>query len=162
MKKLLPGTLALLILLCSCNAKKSFLSQRYTNFKHKRPITVTENRSYADKGSKTAVTAPEIAVINSGPVQAKPLEYTKLVYTQSVLDRVVLPVALKGKEQIASLVSNNSKLPVTKLTKIKPLNLKQKHEKRGLLWGVIDGILAIILIAAFVALIIWLIVLLAV
>lgn len=67
----------------------------------------------------------------------------------------------KGKEQIAGLIANGSKLPVTKVTTIKPLKLEQKHEKRGLLWGVIDGILAIIVLAIFVALVVWLVLVLA-
>jgi|GEM_PF-6217348 len=159
MKKLIPGMLALLILLCSCNAKKSFLHQRYTNFKHQKQATMAENRSHADRKSKTSATSvpkisvPEAVVVDPVTEQVKP----KLKYTKSVINKVILPVVLKGKEKVSGLITSNSKIPTTKLTKTKPLNLDQKQEKRGLLWGLIDAILAIILLCVFVTLVVWLI-----
>jgi hypothetical protein len=163
MKKLIPSVVALLILiLCSCNAKKSFLTQRYTHLKHQKASIVTEDRSLAHKGTKAAVITPEITVASTKPAQVKAAEnpeakQTKLVYTKSVINGVIVPVALKGKEKVTGLLSSNSKQPTSKVEKIKPLKFEQTQQKRGLLWGVIDGILAIIVLAVFVLLVVWLV-----
>jgi hypothetical protein len=158
MKNLIPCLLALLILICSCSTKKSFLSQRYTHFKHGKPAAVAANNTPAHKETKgRAITASETAVTQSEPESVKPASATKLVYTRAAIDRVVLPAVSKGKEQVAGLIASSAKQPVTKLTKVKSLQLDQKLEKRGLLWGVIDAILALILIVVFVLLVTWLI-----
>lgn len=168
MKKLIPGMLALLFLICSCSSKKSFLTQRYTNFKHKKSSAVADNRSHARKESKAApvvleqasanvqATANPETVSSPGAVAAKPAANPKLVYTRAAVNQVILPTVLKGKEKVAGLIASNSKQPV-KLTKTKTLNMDQKHEKRGLLWGVIDALLAIILLVVVVVLVAWLI-----
>src|ERR1044072_8208027 len=157
MKKLIPGIFILLILICSCNAKKSFLTQRYTHLKHNKSTTVAENRSHTNRGTKAAVAAPEVTLVNPATEPAKSVKPVKLEYTKSVISKVIVPVVSKGKEKIARLTTSNSKVPQTQVTKqMKPLNIDQNHQKRGLLWGVIDGILAIIVLAVFVALVIWL------
>jgi hypothetical protein len=164
MKKLIPGLLALLILICSCSTKKSFLSQRYTHFKHVKPTTANEKRAYAWQEAKAPAVAPaQPAITNPELISANPAgpsNANKLVYTRAAINQVVLPVVLKGKEQLAGLVASSAMRPVTKLTKIKTLQLDQKLEKRSLLWGVIDAILALILIVVFVILVTWLILIL--
>lgn len=165
MKKLLPKMLALLILMCSCNANKSFLHQRYTHFKHNKAALVKQNVSHAERGeikpnvTATNVTATEPVAVNSAPAQTERLKYTKAVIHRAILPFVSKGVVSKGTEKTstANLQCSNSKISVTKSDEIKPVKIDQHQKARGLLWGVIDGILAIIVLVAFVALILWIV-----
>lgn len=166
MKNLVPGILAILIVLCSCSTKKSFLHQRYTHYKHHSPTLTKEHKACPDKNPEVVnPSAPEVVAVN--PVSetatlAGPVKTTepKLKYTRAVLNDVAKRLALKDKQAAPGLLASTSKAPETQVNKVKPIKAELTKQKRGLLWGVIDALLAIILIVVIVLLVTWLVIVL--
>lgn len=149
--------LVALLFICSCSSNKSFLHQRYTHFGHKRSNTVAEARPQMKKEPSTPLKKEETKQeeITAVPetASAKP---EKLLYTKALLNRVIVPVVTEGTGSVNGLFASNSKAPGKKLSTIKTIKLDGQFKKAGLLWGVIDGILAIIMLAIFVGLVLWL------
>ncbi|MBL7932520.1 MAG: hypothetical protein JNL60_11495 [Bacteroidia bacterium] len=168
MKKLLPGIIAILLVLCSCNAKKTFLHQRYTHFKHHNPAVASGQKTKTDKANVANVATPEVVQVTAQTEAAtanpaneqKTTAVPKLKYTRAVLNDVAKRLALKDNDKSHNLIASNSKEPVSQVNKVKPLKTEVTKQKRGLLWGVIDALLAIILIVVIVLLVTWLVIVL--
>jgi hypothetical protein len=156
MKALLFKSIIVLFVLSSCSTGKSFMHQRYTSLGHKKHHSETPAKpTYANlKKEVKAVEEPVLVNVPAAEPQMSPVK------DEARLTASAANTSSLKRKPITGLTENNFVNSAVKTIKkagaTKVFN-KDKQAKHGLLFGVIDALLSIVLIVLFIAVVVFVI-----